>query len=59
MGMRLYIARVAYAWRDVAWLASSAARLQPRVKALIAVGCIGMAAVWMFQRARPIMAIVS
>ena len=53
------IAFAAAVWLSMAWLASSAARWQPRVKTLIAFGCIGIAAVWMFQRARPIIAIVS
>jgi hypothetical protein len=41
-------------WVAMAWLSAHAHRWQPRVKVIVALSCIAIAAVWMFERARPI-----
>ena len=48
------IAFAATVWVMMAWLASRAARWQPRVQALLAFVCIATASLWIFERARPI-----
>jgi hypothetical protein len=45
-------------WAAMAWLSSHAGRWQPRVKAIIALCCIGVAAIWIFERAKPIASMV-
>ena len=45
-------------WLLMAWLSLHAVRWQPRVKTLVACACIAIAAVWIFERAKPIVTLV-
>ena len=40
------------------WMGSHALRWQPRFKALIALSCMAVAAMWIFERAKPIVMMV-
>jgi hypothetical protein len=46
-------------WLAMAWLTSHAVRWQPRVRALVALSCIAVASLWIVERAKPIVALVS
>jgi hypothetical protein len=41
-------------WAVMAWLSVRAVRWQPRVKALVAFSCMAIAALWIFERAKPL-----
>ncbi len=45
-------------WTLMAWLSAHAVRWQPRVKAIVALSCIAIAAIWIVERAKPIMTMV-
>lgn len=46
-------------WAVMAWLSVRAVRWQPRVKVLVAFSCIAIAALWIFERAKPIVTMMS
>jgi len=46
-------------WSAMAWMSLHAGRWQPRVKALLVISCIAVAALWIVERAKPIVALVS
>ena len=45
-------------WGLMLWMGSHALRWQPRIKAVVAVSCMAVAAIWMFERAKPIVTMV-
>jgi hypothetical protein len=45
-------------WGLMLWMSSQALRWQPRIKALIALSCMAIAAMWIFERAKPIVTMV-
>jgi hypothetical protein len=56
------IGQIAFAgvvWSVMAWMSLHAGRWQPRLKALLVISCIAVAALWIVERAKPIVALVS
>ena len=46
-------------WAAMMWLSVHAVRWQPRVKTLVAFSCMAIAALWIFERAKPIVTMMS
>jgi len=46
-------------WMLMTWLSVHAVRWQPRVKTLVAVSCMAVAALWIVERAKPLVSMMS
>jgi hypothetical protein len=46
-------------WMLMTWLSVHAVRWQPRVKTLVAISCMAIAALWIFERAKPLVSMMS
>ena len=41
------------------WLSVHAVRWQPRLRMLVAISCMAVAALWIFERAKPLVSMMS